>query len=480
MMHVDLCGPISVQILNGKKYILVLVDEFSRFTWVEFIGKKSQVTLILINLLKRSQVLYGLQVRVLRSDNGTEFKNSVIEEYPTSVGITHNFSAPRTPQKNGVVEKKNRTLVEAARTMLNASGLPLTFWAKDVYAACYTQNKSLVVKRFEKTPYQLLYNKRPNIKFLQVFGCKCYVLNDREPLGKFDPKGDDAIFIGYAWDSAAYRVIQNKFSEELKILVEKSPNATISQDLERLFRERYDDEEDSDRTSATFNRTSADADIAHVIQNSVIEVHFCSSNDVVPPPSIPSPIPFSPEVNPPPEVIPQSEPDIHTFEPIHIAPELPFSAEETIFAEEPQSQSLQEINSTFNPPHAIKWTKDHPQSQVIGELSAGIKTRATANFCLFSCFVSEIEPKKVSDALADPLWVEAMQDELLPFERNHVWTVTLLPHGKDQDQKLKESVLDTTDPDHRSEDLLKTLRSYSRAINKVEELADDRNNMLVI
>ncbi|KAJ9547151.1 LOW QUALITY PROTEIN: hypothetical protein OSB04_019694 [Centaurea solstitialis] len=237
MLHVDLCRPIS----NGKKYILVLVDEFSRFTWVEFVKQKSQVPLVLTNLLKILQVLYGVQARVLRSDNGTKFKNSVIEEYLTSVGITHNFSAPRTPQQNGVVERKNRTLVEAARSMLNAFSLPLTFWVEAMYTACYTQNRSLVVKRFEKTPYQLLYNKRPNIKFFHVFGCKCYVLNDREPLGKFDPKGDDAIFIGYAWDSAAYRVyilrtktmvIQDKFSEELKVQAEKSPNATISQNLE--------------------------------------------------------------------------------------------------------------------------------------------------------------------------------------------------------------------------------------------------------
>ncbi|KAJ9557701.1 LOW QUALITY PROTEIN: hypothetical protein OSB04_012315 [Centaurea solstitialis] len=227
MLHVELCGPMSVQCLGGKKYILVLIDEFSRFTCVEFVRKKSQVLLLLINLLKRLQVLHGFQVRVLRSDNGTEFKNSVIEEYLASVGITNNFSATRIPQQNGVVERKNMTLAEA------------------VSAACYTQNRSLVVKRFEKTPYQLLHNKRPNIKFFHVFGCKCFVLNDKEPIGKFDPKGDDAILIGYAWDTVAFRayiprtqivvvstkVIQDKFTEELKLQADKSPNATITQDL---------------------------------------------------------------------------------------------------------------------------------------------------------------------------------------------------------------------------------------------------------
>ncbi|KAJ9544734.1 hypothetical protein OSB04_024441 [Centaurea solstitialis] len=242
--------------LNGKKYILVIVDEFSRFTWVEFFRKKSQVPMLLINLLKR------LQVKVIRSDNGAEFKNSTTEEYLNSVGITHNFSAPRTPQQNGVVERKNRTIIEAARTMLNASGLSLTFWAEE--------NRCLVVKRFEKTPYHLLYNKRPNMKFFHVFGCKCFVLNDRELVGKFDPKGDSAIFIGYAWETIAYKVYiprtklvvvstnvtQEKFTTELKKQVEASSKATISEDLENLFQEWYEDFDDSDRGSEGPNKTS--------------------------------------------------------------------------------------------------------------------------------------------------------------------------------------------------------------------------------
>ncbi|KAJ9536560.1 hypothetical protein OSB04_un000259 [Centaurea solstitialis] len=410
--------------LNGKKYILVLVDEFSRFTWVEFIRKKSQVPLVLINLLKRLQVLYGLQVRVLRSDNGTEFKNSVIEEYLTSVGITHNFSAPRTPQQNGVVERKNRTLVEAAGTMLNAFGLPLTFWAEAIYAACYTQNRSLVVKRFEKTPYQLLYNKRPNIKFFHVFGCKCYILNDREPLGKFDPKGDDAIFIGYAWDSVAYRV----YIPRTQIVV---INTNVK--FDDSFQEWYEDDEDSDRTSVTIDRASADADRAPVTQTSTSETKASTSIaddlglEAIERNSMKSCEKVGKSAIWKQRGFASANLILSRHE---VAIEPPSPAEEIISTEEPLSQSLQEINSTFNLPQAIKWTKDHPQSQIIGEPSAGVKIRATANFCLFSCFVSELKPKKVSDALADPFWVEAMQDELLQFERNLVWTLTPLPHRK--------------------------------------------------
>ncbi|KAJ9561321.1 hypothetical protein OSB04_006481 [Centaurea solstitialis] len=441
MLHVDLCGPIAKQSLNGKKYILVLIDEFSRYTWVEFVKKKSHVPLLLINLMKRLQVFHGVQVRVIRSDNGSEFKNSTIEDYLTSVGITHNFSAQSTPQQNGVVERKNRTLVEAARTMLNASGLPLSFWAEAVSTACYTQNRSLVVKRQEKTPYQLLYNKRPNIKFFHVFGCKCFVLNDRESIGKFDPKGDDAIFIGYAWDSVAYRVFvprlkivvvstnvkfndsfqatQDKFSDELKLQAEASPNATITKDLANLFHEWYEDFEDHDKASASDNRTSA-----NVFKN---------------PESPPKASTFEQSTSIDPTSSELLEP-IHTQQPVTSdptsvptvsildspSPNPSFSnVENPLLAQEPE-----EIISTVNMPHITKWTRAHPQTQIIGEPTEGVKTRANVNYCLFACFVSTIEPKKVPEALADPFWVEAMQEELLQFERNHVWTLTPLPNGK--------------------------------------------------
>ncbi|KAJ9557779.1 hypothetical protein OSB04_012393 [Centaurea solstitialis] len=386
----------------GKCYMWTSVDQLLCRVLEErkFMKTKSQVPSILINLLKR------LQVRVLRSDNGTEFKKSITKEYLASVGITHNFSAPRTPQQNGVVERKNITLVEAARTMLNAS----------VSAACYIQNISLVVKRFEKTPYQLLLNKTPNVKFFYVFGCKCYVLNDREPLGKFNPKGDDAIFIGYSWDSVAYRVYiprsqvvvvstnvrfddnfqvtQDKFEEELKAQAEKSPNATITNDLEQLFHEWYEDEPDPDRASASDPRASL-----FLVHLHPIPLHL--SNFIL-------------------RTLNQQ-----TYQKL-----LPYQFQPTVSDHIPISQSLEEINSSINLPHATKWSKDHPLSQIIGDPSEGVKTRATANYCLFTFFVSKTEPKKVSEALADPFWVEAMQDELTKFERNQVWTLVPLPNGK--------------------------------------------------
>ncbi|KAI3746509.1 hypothetical protein L6452_08943 [Arctium lappa] len=261
ILHVDLCGPISVQSLAGKKYILVLIDEFSRYTWIEFIIAKCDVPDILIRLLKRLQVLFGSKVQKLRSDNGTEFRNAKINSYLSEEGITPNFSAARTPQQNGVVKRKNRTLVEAARTMFAESDLSTNFWAEAVATACFTQNRATIVKRFQKTSYELINNRKPNIKYFHVFGCRCYILKDREYLGKFDKKADEGKFIGYSLASKAFRVFNlrtrtiqesinitfddNKSSEHQESSSPISESSRESE-LNKIFEDFFDDEDISE------------------------------------------------------------------------------------------------------------------------------------------------------------------------------------------------------------------------------------------
>ncbi|KAI3503839.1 hypothetical protein L1887_32293 [Cichorium endivia] len=146
-----------------------------------------------------------LLVRRIRSDNGTEFNNKQIEEFLASKGIEHNFSAPYTPQQNGVVETRNRTLVEEARSMLTFANLPLTFWGEAIATACFVQNRSIVNKRLQMTPYEVLNERKPNVKFFHISGCRCFIKNNKDHLGKFAPKSDEAIFMGYSSKSVAYR-----------------------------------------------------------------------------------------------------------------------------------------------------------------------------------------------------------------------------------------------------------------------------------
>ncbi|GJY05161.1 retrovirus-related pol polyprotein from transposon TNT 1-94 [Tanacetum coccineum] len=213
-LHMDLCGPMRVQSINGKKYILVIVDDYSRFTWVKFLRSKDETPEFVINFLKQIQVGLNKTVRYIRTDNGTEFVNQVMSKYYEGVGIFHQKSVPRTPQQNGVVERRNRTLVEAARTMLIFSKAPMFLWAEAVATACYTQNRSLIHTRHNKTPYELVHDKKPDLTFLRVFGALCYPTNDSEDLGKFQAKADIGIFVGYAPSRNGYR-IYNKRTRQL-------------------------------------------------------------------------------------------------------------------------------------------------------------------------------------------------------------------------------------------------------------------------
>ncbi|GKE97525.1 retrovirus-related pol polyprotein from transposon TNT 1-94 [Tanacetum coccineum] len=136
LLHMDLCGPMRVVSVNGKKYILVIVDDYSRFTWVKCLRSKDEALDFIIKFLKMIQVRLKVPVRRIRTNNGTEFVNQTLREYYEKVGISQETSVARSPQKNGVVERRNRTLIEAARTMLIYAKALLFLWAEAVATAC--------------------------------------------------------------------------------------------------------------------------------------------------------------------------------------------------------------------------------------------------------------------------------------------------------------------------------------------------------
>nr|GFB09042.1 hypothetical protein [Tanacetum cinerariifolium] len=192
----DLCGPMIIASINGKRYVLVIVDDYSRYTWVHFLRSKDETPEVIKTFLKRISILFQSPGIIIRTDNGIEFKNQVLKEYFDSVGISHQVSSIRTPQQNGVVERRNQTLVEAARTMLIFSRAPLFLWTKAIATA------------------------KPDISFLHVFGTLCYPKKDREDIGKLGAKGDIGFFIGYSADSCAFRVhnrMKKKIMETMNV-----------------------------------------------------------------------------------------------------------------------------------------------------------------------------------------------------------------------------------------------------------------------
>nr|GEU47553.1 retrovirus-related Pol polyprotein from transposon TNT 1-94 [Tanacetum cinerariifolium] len=209
-IHVDFCGPMRVKTINGNKYILVIIDDYTRFTWVKFLRLKDETPEVVIKFLKQIQVGLNKTIRFIRTDNGTEFVHHDLTNYYESVGIFHQKSVLRTPQQNGVVERRNRTLVEADRTMLIFLKALMFLWAEAVATACYTQNRSLIHTRHHKTPYELVHNKKPDLTFLRVFGALCYPINDSEDLGKLQPTTAIGIFVGYAPSRKGYRIYNKR------------------------------------------------------------------------------------------------------------------------------------------------------------------------------------------------------------------------------------------------------------------------------
>ncbi|GJR90890.1 retrovirus-related pol polyprotein from transposon TNT 1-94 [Tanacetum coccineum] len=461
LLHMDLCGPMRVASVNGKKYILVIVDDYSRFTWVKCLRSKDEAPAFIINFLKMIQVRLKETVRRIRTDNGTEFVNQTLREYYEKVGISHETSVARSPQQNGVVERRNRTLIEAARTMLIYAKAPLFLWAEAVATACYTQNRSMIRRRHGKTPYELLHDKPPDLSYLHVFGALCYPTNDSENLGKLQPKADIGIFIGYAPTKKAFRI----YNRRTRRIIE-----TIHVDFDELT------------AMASEHSSSGPAlhEMTPVSISSGLVPNPPSSTPFVPPSRSDWDLLFQPmfdeSLNPPPYVDLQA-PEVIAPIPEAVAPEhavstgspssttvdqdapSPSNSHTTQETQTPiishdveednhdievahmevtsdQSSSSDVIHTIVPPDHQVsehnsKWTKDHPLENIIGALDRPVSTRLQlheqALFCYYDAFLTSVEPKNYKDALTQACWIEAMQEELYEFERLEVWELVPPP-----------------------------------------------------
>jgi hypothetical protein len=178
----------------------------------------------------------------IRSDNGSEFKNLQIEEFLEEEGIKHEFSAPYTPQQNGVVERKNRTLIDMARTMLGEFKTPERFWSKAVNIACHAINRLYLHRLLKKTSYELLTGNKPNVSYFHVFGSKCYILVKKGRHSKFAPKAVEGFLLGYESNTKAYRVF-NKSSGLVEVSSDVVFDETNGSPREQLDLDDIDEDE---------------------------------------------------------------------------------------------------------------------------------------------------------------------------------------------------------------------------------------------
>nr|GEW53590.1 putative ribonuclease H-like domain-containing protein [Tanacetum cinerariifolium] len=351
LLHMDLGGPMRVASINGKRYVLVIVDDYSRYTWVHFLKTKDETP----------------------------------EEYFDSVGITHETSAAKTPQQNGVVECKNRTLVEAARTMLILSHAPLFLWAKAI------------------------------------------ATNDREDIGKLGAKGDIGFFIGYYANYVAYRVYNRRIKKIMETM-----NVTFDELLAMAF------EQNSSRPG--LQKVPRTIPVAPVIQNLQAPTASMSFQDSTPAPTNSSNTPVSSHnVDETPQQHAQQQRNLTPSPTASAADNVPNAVFEgdlfvnpfAIPSTESVVSSTQYVDlsnmHTFyqSYPHDYQWTKNHPLEQVIGEPSRPVLTKnqlkTDGDMCIYALTVNIMEPKSVKEVLTDPAWIESMQKELHQFIRLYVW-----------------------------------------------------------
>ncbi|GKB46236.1 putative ribonuclease H-like domain-containing protein [Tanacetum coccineum] len=515
-----------------------------QFSWVFFLRTKDETSAILKDFIRQIENQLNQKVKTIRSDNGIEFKNKDVIEFCGSKGIKREYSNARTPQQNGVAERKNRTLIEAARTMLADSFLPNTFWAEAVSTACYVLNRVLVTKPHNKTPYELLTGKIPIISYIRPFGCHVTILNTIDHLGKFAGKSDEGFLVGYSLQSKAFRVYNletKRVEENLHInFLENKPNvagkgptwlfdldyltdsmnyhpirsenqanhhagqqeanqnagtediieagdseqedesaqdcfvlpiwpsysSTITPDLktdekrdgpreeeqvfmdelERLKRQEKEANEEAEALRKKFEHLVIKEGVTKASSTNLVNTVSIPVSTASPHEGLSLSDPTNPEEDdseiPPLEDIYQNTTDgIFTT---------------SSYDDEGAVADFTNLETVVNvsPIPTSRIHSSHPTALILGDPNSAVQTRSKLHkssgahafvsyvqkqrrnnhkdfqHCLFACFLSQHEPKKISEALEDESWVDAMQEELLQFEIQKVWILVDLPFGK--------------------------------------------------
>ncbi|KAJ4805895.1 Pol [Rhynchospora pubera] len=388
LLHMDLFGPINVLSISKKRYVFVVVDDYSRFTWVFFLAHKEEAFDHFVKFSNRVENEKGLKISRIRSDHGREFENAKFDELYIEKGYKQEFSAPRTPQQNGVVERKNRTLQELARTMLHEFAVPKFLWAEAVNTACHVVNRACIRSQLKKTPFELWFGHTPNISYFRVFGSKCFVLDESPKVTKFDAKSLPGIFVGYSTTSKAYRV----YLPNSKVVIE-SINVKFD---EKVLEESKEG-------------------------NSIVGTQMEETTQEI-------------------ESQPQAQPPVIIEEPLNRVDDILIGGEtheegilDTTQNETPHDdpQPQPSPQPVHEPPEILREVSSHPLTNVIGDPREGVRTRSSLHQTIGHCaFVSQLEPKSFKEANVDPNWIVAMQEELNQFERNQVWELVPLPKGK--------------------------------------------------
>lgn len=215
LVHTDVCGPMQTATPSNNRYILTIIDDYSRYAEVHLLKEKSDVCIKLTQFITRMETKYNKRLKIIRSDRGGKYTSKELKEFLKAKGIETQYTAAYSPQQNGVAERKNRYLMEMARCMLIDANLPNIYWGEAVITANYLQNR-LPTTATGETPYGRWYSRKPDLKNIHIFGSRAYIQVPDQHRRKLNNKAEELLFVGYSEDTKAYRFL-NKETNKIKI-----------------------------------------------------------------------------------------------------------------------------------------------------------------------------------------------------------------------------------------------------------------------
>ncbi|GJU07744.1 retrovirus-related pol polyprotein from transposon TNT 1-94 [Tanacetum coccineum] len=361
------------QTFNGNNYVLVIVDDYSRYTWTHFLRSKDETPEVLIGFLKLVQRGLNAQVRTVRTDKGIEFLNKTLHAYFAQEGIEHQTSIARTPEQNSIFKRLNHTLVEAARTMLSAAKVPLFFWAEAIAISCFTQNRSLVIPRHEKTPYHIINGRKP---FVNLSPSPQSQENVPQAAETVTTSNELDLLFSLMFDELLNGTTQ-VVSKSSVVTATDAPNQPPTQAPTVTANENIIQAE----TNKEYAQVEEE-EFINIFSTPVQERGETSSRYV-------------------------DSSNMHTFYQRH-----PSEHHWT------KDHSLEQVIG--NPSQSIRTRR---------------KLETDGEMCMFTLTVSRTEPKSIKEAMPDSLWIEVMQEELHQFDRLDVWELVDRPLSKGYSQQ---------------------------------------------
>ena len=448
MLHADLCGKMSTPSLGGAHYYILIKDDCTSFRFVAFLKAKGDAIRFFIRILRYIEKVTGNAVKTLRTDRGKEFCNNEFDLLLEHEGITRETSTSYTPQQNGYVERDNRTICEAARSMLHLYDLPLKLWAESIHTAVYILNRTINHQVGYKTPYELWFNSKPSVSHFKTFGTLAYIFIDKSQRTKFQPKGSRVIFVGYSNTSKGWRFwnpLTDKITESSDVIFDEATAYSSS-----LFASPSQ----VDIPSSLFFPSNSPPTIQNPPQPPqpnpplvpiVPPVGVSSTTDSLPSFEMDSPTislnisdPSSPTL--PPQPVHEHEhasPDSVSSDPYDIdIPYTPHVLDEPV---QPKYKSLTDIytdsSDPFVPTSIFSSTSAPPSSSPVSPVShVSSHSSPTTSFVnMVHSAATYREPATYKQATMSPqaaYWKATMEREYDSLMENHTWTLVPPPPGR--------------------------------------------------